>query len=318
MLEVRRLVLLRALSIRGSVTAVAEAMSMAPSSVSAQLAALEKETRTTLLRRSGRGVQLTAEAQALVGRIDPILDAIEEAEAALGAARDAATGRVRLALFQSAAIALLPRVLSIARERYPELRLEVLQYEPETALHETWVRQVDVVVAEHYPGHAPVHWPGLDRQTLLQDELQLVTPADLSVGGAPLPPGRELQTVLTARPLPWVMEPAGTATRHWAEQVCRSAGSEPDVRYVSSDLQSHLALVASGNAVALLPGLMLANTPAPVRRIRLPGDPLRTVFTSVRTSSAQSPAISAVRDILREVAGPAPTRRPGDDGKMVP
>lgn len=305
MLDVRRLVLLRALAIRGSVTAVAAAMNMAPSSVSAQLAALEKETRTTLLRRAGRGVQLTAEAQALVARIDPILDALEEAEAALGTAREEVTGRVRLALFQSAAIALLPRVLTAVRERHPQLRLEVVQYEPETALHETWVRDVDLVVAEYYPGHAPVHWPGLDRHILLQDDLQLITPTGLTVGGAPLPPGRELETVLAGRPLPWVLEPEGTATRHWAEQVCRSAGFEPDVRYVSSDLQSHLALVASGNAVGMLPGLMLASTPARVARIRLPGDPVRTVFTSVRTSSIGSPAIRAVREILQSVADSA-------------
>lgn len=305
MLDVRRLVLLRALAIRGSVTAVAAAMNMAPSSVSAQLAALEKETRTTLLRRAGRGVQLTAEAQALVARIDPILDALEEAEAALGMAREEVTGRVRLALFQSAAIALLPRVLTAVRERHPQLRLEVVQYEPETALHETWVRDVDLVVAEYYPGHAPVHWPGLDRHILLQDDLQLITPTGLTVGGAPLPPGRELETVLAGRPLPWVLEPEGTATRHWAEQVCRSAGFEPDVRYVSSDLQSHLALVASGNAVGMLPGLMLASTPARVACIRLPGDPVRTVFTSVRTSSTGSPAIRAVREILQSVADSA-------------
>ena len=161
MLEVRRLVLLRELSIRGSVTAVAQSMNMAPSSVSAQLAVLERETRTELLRRSGRGVQLTAEAQALVARIDPILDALEEAETALTRARNTVTGRVQLALFQSAAMALLPRALTILRERHPELRLEVLQYEPETALHETWVRDVDVVVAEQYPGHAAPHWPCL-------------------------------------------------------------------------------------------------------------------------------------------------------------
>lgn len=302
MLEVRRLVLLRELSIRGSVTAVAQSMNMAPSSVSAQLAVLERETRTELLRRSGRGVQLTAEAQALVARIDPILDALEEAETALTRARNSVTGRVQLALFQSAAIALLPRALTTLRERHPEVHLEVLQYEPETALHETWVRDVDVVVAEQYPGHAAPHWPGLDRKELLRDDLQLVVPADLTVEGAALPEGRELETLLTARPLPWVMEPAGTATRHWAEQVCRSAGFEPDVRYISSDLQSHVGLVASGNAVALLPGLMLVDTPSEVRRIRLPGDPLRTVFTSIRSSSAQSPAITAVRGILEEAA----------------
>ena len=86
------------------------------------------------------------------------------------------------------------------------------------------------------------------------------------------------------------------------DRVCRSAGYEPDARYISSDLQSHVGLVASGNAVALLPGLMLVDTPPAVRRIRLAGDPVRTVFTSIRSSSAQSPAITAVRGILEEAA----------------
>lgn len=307
MLDVRRLVLLRELSIRGTMTAVARAMNLAPSSVSEQLALLERETKTVLLRRAGRTVQLTEAAQALVERTDPILDALEQAEAALVSAGEEVTGRVTLALFQSAALTLLPPALTLLRTRHPGLRLEVVQYEPETALHETWARDFDVVVAEQYPGHSAPHWPGLDRRPLLRDELQLAVPASLESdrlgGGQPVTPGRELQALLEHRPLPWVMEPRGTATRHWAEQVCRSAGHEPDVRYVSADLQSHLALVGSGNAAALLPALMLVDSPARLRRIRLPGRPMRTVFTSSRSSTAASPAVVAVRAALEEVAG---------------
>ncbi|QCU79267.1 LysR family transcriptional regulator [Citricoccus sp. SGAir0253] len=312
MLDVRRLVLLRELSIRGTMTAVARAMNLAPSSVSEQLALLERETRTRLLRRAGRTVQLTDAGRALVERTEPILDALEEAEAALASAGEELSGRVTLAVFQSAALTVLPPVLTLLRARQPGLRLEVVQYEPEAALHETWARDVDVVVAEQYPGHAAPHWPGLDRRPLLRDELQLVVPAGLDLGeggecgasgaGPEGGAGPQLRRLLEDRPLPWVMEPRGTATRHWAEQVCRSTGHEPDVRYVSADLQVHLALVASGNAVALLPGLMLVDAPARLRRIPLDGRPLRTVFTSVRSSSARSPAVVAVRSALEEVA----------------
>ncbi|QKS18296.1 LysR family transcriptional regulator, partial [Curtobacterium sp. Csp2] len=42
MLDVRRLVLLRELSIRGTVAAVAEAMNLTPSAVSQQLGVLER------------------------------------------------------------------------------------------------------------------------------------------------------------------------------------------------------------------------------------------------------------------------------------
>jgi DNA-binding transcriptional LysR family regulator len=313
-LDVRRLVLLRELSIRGTMTAVARAMNLAPSSVSEQLALLERETDTVLLRRAGRTVQLTEAALALVERTDPILDALEQAEAALTSSDEEITGRVTLALFQSAALTLLPPVLTLLRGQHPGLRLEVVQYEPETALHETWARDFDLVVAEQYPGHAAPHWPGLDRRPLLQDELQMAVPASLETDwlrdGLAAAPGQELTALLEHRPLPWVMEPRGTATRHWAEQVCRSAGHEPDVRYVSADLQSQVALVESGNAVALLPGLMLVDSPTRLRRIRLKGHPMRSVFTSTRSSSAGSPAVVAVRAALEEVAGGLGLGRP--------
>lgn len=317
MLDVRRLVLLRELSIRDTISAVARAMNLAPSSVSEQLSLLERETKTQLLRRVGRNVQLTEAALALVERVEPILGALEEAETALisaGSASGSVSGRVRLAVFQSAALVLIPPALSLLRERHPALRLEMVQYEPEQALHETWARDFDVVVAEQYPGHSAPHWPGLDRRELLRDELQLAVPAGLTIDGQPLPAGEELATVLQHRPLPWVMEPRGTATRHWAEQLIRSAGHEPDVRFVSADLQSHVRLVESGNALALLPGLTLADHPQRLRRISLRGQPLRTVFTSIRSSSARSPAVVAVRAALEEAAQPLDAENGPDRG----
>ena len=105
-----------------------------------------------------------------------------------------------------------------------------------------------------------------------------------------------------ARDAPWVMEPHGVASRHWAEQACRVAGYEPDVRYETADLQAHVRLVESGNAVALLPDLIWTGRTSPALRHELPGDPRRTIFTSTRFSAADSPGVRAVRDALAAAA----------------
>ncbi|QTX06246.1 hypothetical protein G127AT_08830 [Agromyces archimandritae] len=101
---------------------------------------------------------------------------------------------------------------------------------------------------------------------------------------------------------PWVLEPAGTASREWAMQLCRGAGFEPDVRFETADLMAHIRLIRSGNAVGLLPDLVWAGEEPSVRLAPLPGDPQREVFSSARLPSASRPAVVAVRDALARAA----------------
>ncbi|NUP74353.1 MAG: LysR family transcriptional regulator [Sinomonas sp.] len=297
MLEIRRLRLLRELSIRGTLAEVADALAYSPSSVSQQLALLEKEVGAELLRKSGRRVALTPEALVLVEHTNELLDALERTESALAASRSEVRGTVRLAVFQTAALALMPVALRTLRERHPSLRVEMVQHEPETALHETWARDFDIVVAEQYPHHAAPHYPGLDREHLTLDPIRLAVPPRGS--GAAFDGVRRLAD---AADVPWVMEPHGAASRHWAEQACRSAGFEPDVRYETADLQAHVRLVESGNALALLPDLVWVGRKPSARLLELDGTPHRTVFTSMRASSAGHPVMLAVRSVLEETA----------------
>ena len=281
-LDLRRLRLLRELSMRGTITAVAEALSYSPSSVSQQLALLEAEAGVPLLVKSGRRVQLTAQAEVLIGHTEQLLERLELMESELESSLIEVTGTVRLAVFQSAALGIIPEALTLLTEEYPALRVEIVQREPESALFEVWAREFDLVIAEQYPGHAAPHQPDLDRVALCEDELRL--------GGA--------SSLIEAAKRPWVMEPRGTASRHWAEQRCRQAGFEPDVRFETADLQAHIRLVESGNAVALLPDLVWGGREPSVALVRLGDAPTRTVFTSVRQASRSRPSILAVREIL--------------------
>lgn len=297
MLEMKRLRLLWELSARGTVSQVAEALNYSPSAVSQQLALLEREVGTPLLRKVGRTLELTPAADALVAETAELLAGLERAETAVQRAQGEVGGTVRVAVFQTAVLALMPQVLRSLSSEHPLLRVEMVQHEPETALHETSVRGFDLVVAEQYPGHATAQFVGLDREPLASDSIRLALPPR----GAASVAFDQAEGLAGAAELPWVMEPRGAASRHWAEQACRTAGFEPDVRYETADLQAHVRLIESGNAVALLPGLVRAGwagAQAMLRMVELEGDPHRSIFTAARLSGAGHPAIRAVREAL--------------------
>ncbi len=292
MLDVRRLALLRELSLRGTIAAVAAALHQTPSSVSQQLALLEREAGVPLLRKAGRRLQLTPQAELLVTHTAAILDRLEQADTELAASLQSASGTIRVAIFQSVALALLPAALDVLEREHPELTAVVTQREPETALHETFARDFDLVIAEEYPGHAAPRLAELDRRPLTTDAIRLATP--------PAHTGRfAARDIRDARDAPWVMEPRGAASRHWAEQACRRAGFEPQVRFETADLQAQVRLIQTGHAVALLPDLIWQGTPrTSVELVPLDGDPKRTVFTSARLASAARPSVTAFRGAL--------------------
>jgi DNA-binding transcriptional LysR family regulator len=296
MLDVRKLRLLRELAIRGTIAGVAEALSFSPSSVSQQLSALERESGVKLLRKVGRRVQLTPQAELLAARTADLLDLLEQAESELDASLDTVTGVVRIAVFQSAAHAIIPGALSILSSEYPDLRVEVTEREPERGLFEVSARDFDLVIAEQYPGSTRVLRSDLDRVDLVTDAIHLATPPPASGRAA-------IHELRDAAHRPWVMEPEGTAARTWAVQLCRSAGFEPDVRFETADLIAHIRLVRSGNAVGLLPDLVWAGDTPSVGLAELPGSPRRTIFTSSRRSSASRPGVLACRDALTRAAG---------------
>ncbi|MGT2425681.1 LysR family transcriptional regulator [Amnibacterium kyonggiense] len=291
MYDVRRLRLLKELADRGTLAEVAAALRFSPSTVSQQLALLEREVGVPLLLPSGRGVVLTPEAQTLAARAGEVLDLLERAETEVAERTVDVSGTVRLAIFQSAALALLPQTLTLVGAEHPRLRVEVVQHEPESALRRTATRDFDLVVAEQYPGHATAWHEGLDRRSLKLDPLRLAVPA-----------ASRIRALADAQHEAWVLEPRGAASRHWAEQQCRLAGFEPDVRYETADLEVHMRLVESGNAVALLPDLVWSGRSAPGRMVVPEGAPQREVFTAARRSGAGRPAVVALREALERAA----------------
>ncbi len=288
MFELRRLRLLHELALRGTLAAVAEALAYSPSSVSQQLAQLERDAGVPLIEPDGRRVRLTPHGLALAGHAARMIELDERAREELASVQTG-LAPVRLAVMQTAAQSIVPRALTLLAERAPGLRVEMSELAPEQGLFELSARTFDLVIAEQYRGQQRELVPGIHRELIGEDPLRLVLPPD--------EPARELAGL---RDRAWVLEPRGTAARQWALQQCRAAGFEPEVRYESADLVSHIRLISAGHAVGILPDLVWHAGEAPVRLAPLPGTPMREVFSAVRSSSADSEGIGMVRRALRD------------------
>ncbi|MDQ0642712.1 LysR family transcriptional regulator [Microbacterium murale] len=288
MFELRRLRLLHELALRGTISGVAAALAYSPSTVSQQLAQLEREAGVPLLEPDGRRVRLTTQGRLLAAHAARALELDEAARAELSSSSHREES-VRIAVMPTAAEALVPPALTLLADRMPGLRVEMVQMAPEEGLFELQARAFDLVVAEQYSGHTRELRDGIDRTLLGSDPVRLA-----------VPPSSSATALSELRDSAWVMEPEGTAVRQWAVQQCRSAGFEPDVRFEATDLIAHARLAAAGHAVAVLPDLVWTGERGSVRLVELPGSPVREIFAATRSSSRDSAAVAAVRDALAD------------------
>ena len=297
MIELRRLRLLRDLEARGTITAVAEALSFTPSAVSQQLAQLEGETGVALLERVGRGVRLTDAGRMLAAHADGILASVDAAEAELAAQARTVHGRLRVAAFQSAALALLAPALDKLGHDHPSLEIEVIEADPEQTLPALLLGDLDLVFADDYDP-APINHRSLDREDLLEDQLRLVLHRD-----DPLAAASKVRLADLADRA-WASGQAGSAYSAAVERACKELGAfAPRICHRASDLLLLLSLVRAGRAVALLPDILGADEEDRVAvRSIAEGTLTRTIYTAVRRSSARRPTVIALRRALVSVA----------------
>jgi DNA-binding transcriptional LysR family regulator len=296
MLDPRRLAVLRAFAVHGSVAAAADALSFTPSAVSQQLAQLQREAGVALLRKRGRRLELTDAGRLLVERAGELLGRLEAVEAELAASGTAVQGVVRVAAFETAGIALAVPAAAALAERHPAISVELSDLEAEQSLPLLVQGGLDVAIAEEYE-HAPrPRTAGVEREDLADDELVLALPRGhaLAAGGGPV----DLDALAGES---WASARAGTAYDDEVARICRGAGGfEPAVRHRVNDLGFLLALVASGRAVALVPALGRPEHAPGVAVRRMSGGPLRRgLFVAVRESDRARPATAAVVAAIR-------------------
>jgi DNA-binding transcriptional LysR family regulator len=251
--DLRRLRFLRELEERGTLASVAAALGYSPSTVSQQLALLEKEVGTRIIEKAGRGVRLNDAGHLLAQHARVLLSAAEAAAADLEALSDDIRGTVRAGGLQSAARRLLVPAVARMKVDHPRVRLEIFELELEQALPGLRLGAVDLVIGDEYDGHPRPRPAGLRFTVLLEEPLKLVLPAR-----HPLARSRGPVAMARLRSDIWTASAEGTGHHAMVVGTCRSLGGyEPDLRHRSSDADVQLELVRGGAAVGLMPALTL-------------------------------------------------------------
>jgi DNA-binding transcriptional LysR family regulator len=296
-LDLARLRALHAVHAHGSVGAAAAALGYTPSAVSQQISKLERETRTRLLERQGRGVALTDAAQLLVATARQLMSLVEEAEVALEEQRGRPAGRLTVAAFPTAACGLLPGVLAELTAAHPSLELRLMEVDPHLSVDLVARGVVDLAVAHDWD-IAPLPAPdGLERAVIGDDRCDVLVPAGHRLAARAADGGSVAREDLAeAR---WICQPPGTVCHDWLVRTLRETGTEPDLAFQVAEYQTQLALVGAGLGIALVPRLGRGPLPDGVAVVALEPTPVRRLHALWRTGASRRPAITEAVRVLR-------------------
>jgi len=293
---------LREVARRGSISAAADALSLSPSAVSQQVAALERETAVSLLERGPRDVRLTPAGDALVAHTDELLERLAAAEADLRAIAGLDRASFRLGAFQSVASVIVPQAIAAFRAAHPGADVTLLEGEPEEMLAALRAAELDLAVVYDYAFAPHPEQPALDLELLFHDPLVLVLPLDHPLAG------RATVDLGALEAAHWVGATGATACAPLLERACAAAGFAPDVVFRTDDYGVACGLVAAHQAVALVPRLALRAVTVPVAPRRLASEaPARRVLVARPAGAIRSPTATAmVSELGRTARGLTP------------
>jgi DNA-binding transcriptional LysR family regulator len=262
-----------------------------------------------LVERSGRQLQLTQAGRKLAEDSEAILEQLERARTHVEEFKSGIGGTIRVAAFQTAASVALPRALT-ALAADANLRVEVLELEPEESLPLLARGGIDLVVGQEYEqAPRPAH-PGISRRFERDEAVLIALPVTDALAGR-----RQRLQLAALADRTWASGHPDTAYAQALLRAARSAGFEPDIRYRSNDVTVFLSLVAHAHAVALVPSLALTSPARPVVSLHQAVDVhlARRIFTAVRRGDRRPAlrkgraAVTAGLDEATTAAAPRPT-----------
>ena len=308
MLDVRKLIMLRAIAAEGSIAAAARTLKYTRSAVSQHLSALERETGAQLVERTGGRVVLTPVGEELVEHTERILVELRAAEAMLSSDPDPIGGLLRVGVPFGEGPRIMSRALTGVRQSFPGLEIRLAATTDETGADEVRRGLLDMVILSRFGAAHQRAQLGLREWILGSDELRLCVPPGHRLAGADEATMAELQDEQ------WIFN-AGSTLGQLTMTLCLTAGFEPVLAASVNDLGTAVGLVGIGWGVTIAPELTPVSSDRPVAHVALAGvSTRRHSVLIVRDGEHQSPRIATAIAAVREISAlswTAPGSEPG-------
>ncbi|MEJ3656829.1 LysR family transcriptional regulator [Actinomycetes bacterium KLBMP 9759] len=293
MLDLWSLRVLVAVADSGSFSGATEPLALTQPAVSRQIAGLERHVGVPLFVRLHRGVRPTDAGAAAIDRARAVLAMVAELEARMRSHAGLTAGTVRISAFPSAAMSVVPAVISRFAAEHPDVEVTLVDVPSTQGVHAVRIGDVDIAVVTDLDGADPAD--GVELTPLVEDELLVALPAHHPNAG-----DHELHLSALAADT-WI-EGAHPDCLGRVDDLRLAIGAPPVIGFTCADWNAKQAFVAAGLGVTIVP----ASARAAVRGdvvLRRPTPALepRRVFLAALPQRHRGPAVGRMAALFHEV-----------------
>lgn len=269
----------------GSLAGVSEQLGISQPAISQRIKRLEERLEVPLTERSGRGVRLTPAGRILATHGAKVVAEFEAAFEKIAALRSDRGGVLRLVGFPSVSATIVPDMMRTLRQLAPGVTLQYRESEPPGALEMLKAGDVDCALIFDYQNTTALP-SGVVFQPLWREQLLLVVGAD--------DPRLHATAAVSLERF---------RRDHWIAGCLKCRGNllaaakehnfVPDIVQETDNIPAMVAMVAAGDAVALVPQLALSGMgglPAGVQCAPLQPPRYRTIGLAFMQNNPPAPA----------------------------
>ncbi|WP_112187209.1 LysR substrate-binding domain-containing protein [Ralstonia sp. GX3-BWBA] len=274
----------------------AELLDIAPSALSMQIQALERELGVKLLTRTKRSVSLNTAGVLFLKEAQQTLATAENAKRVAMMAGRGQVGALEVGYVISAACAgVVQQLLAKHGEKFPQVHTNLHSLESPTQIQLLQQRVLDACIVRTAAGHRDE----VEQIRMLREKLVVALPKTHRLAAAAAVHAKDLANeVFTA---PQFHKDIGFA-RH-VIAIGKGAGFTPNIEFQTKDFLTALVHVASGHGIAVIPkSISSIQLPGLVFRELLDVEDDSELFLVMRRNDS-SPFVSSLRDIALELGG---------------
>jgi DNA-binding transcriptional LysR family regulator len=213
-------------------------------SLSQQIRQLEDELGVPLLHRTKRSVELTDAGKVFLAEAQQILAQVQEAKRAAQRANRGEVGRLVVGYISSSTYDLLPMILRVYRERFPDVDVALRELTTREQLRAMEEEYIDVGILR-----LPISAPMVNVEVVRREPIVCVLPEK-----HPLATRKRIAVSMLADE-PFVLQSSQRGAGYYGQlmQLCLSAGFSPNVVQEVTEIHTIVSLVAAGMGVSLVP-----------------------------------------------------------------
>ena len=234
-------------------TKASEKLYVSQQSISTCIRKLEKELGKELFTR-GKKMTLTYAGLRFKSYVEDILDADQRMRSEMSQIQPTFKGNMTVALNETRAFGLLPKILPQFNEEYPRVSVSVIEGDAFAVYNALENKKIDIAIG------MGMKQPGVTEERIMKDRMCLLVPEnripdELNLEGT----SSEVvqKTLSMVKEIPFVMLNQQMPIRQWADQFLSSVGIVPNILMETTGIYTMYSLIKEGMGIGFCQETML-------------------------------------------------------------